>query len=66
MNIIEACVEHKVKRLIYTSSPSVVFDGVNGIYNGDESLPYPTKVLNKNQGPTASLLLNCYLQSVSS
>ncbi|KAL1830723.1 hypothetical protein ACET3Z_000374 [Daucus carota] len=43
VNIIEACVEHKVKRLIYTSSPSVVFDGVNGIYNGDESLPYPTK-----------------------
>ncbi|XP_074347830.1 3beta-hydroxysteroid-dehydrogenase/decarboxylase-like [Apium graveolens] len=43
VNIIEACVEHKVKRLIYTSSPSVVFDGVNGIYNGDESLPYSAK-----------------------
>ncbi|KAK1393690.1 3beta-hydroxysteroid-dehydrogenase/decarboxylase [Heracleum sosnowskyi] len=43
VNIIEACVEHKVKRLIYTSSPSVVFDGVHGIYNGDESLPYPAK-----------------------
>ncbi|GMP97338.1 hypothetical protein CsSME_00045631 [Camellia sinensis var. sinensis] len=44
-NIIDACVEHKVKRLIYTSSPSVVFDGVHGIINGDESLPYPAKVL---------------------
>ncbi|KAK1386512.1 3beta-hydroxysteroid-dehydrogenase/decarboxylase [Heracleum sosnowskyi] len=43
VNVIEACVELKVKRLIYTSSPSVVFDGVNGNFNGDESLPYPTK-----------------------
>ncbi|CAL5356441.1 unnamed protein product [Camellia sinensis] len=42
-NIIDACVEHKVKRLIYTSSPSVVFDGVHGKINGDESLPYPAK-----------------------
>ncbi|KAL7112074.1 hypothetical protein ACP275_05G130200 [Erythranthe tilingii] len=42
-NIIDACVELKVKRLIYTSSPSVVFDGVHGIFNGDESLPYPSK-----------------------
>ncbi|KAJ8549824.1 hypothetical protein K7X08_033531 [Anisodus acutangulus] len=42
-NIIDACVELKVKRLIYTSSPSVVFDGVNGILDGDESLPYPAK-----------------------
>ncbi|EOY30083.1 hypothetical protein QUC31_020442 [Theobroma cacao] len=40
-NVIEACVELKVKRLIYTSSPSVVFDGVHGIFNGNESLPYP-------------------------
>ncbi|KAL8087666.1 hypothetical protein AgCh_037713 [Apium graveolens] len=43
VNVIESCVELKVKRLIYTSSPSVVFDGVNGTLNGDESLPYPTK-----------------------
>ncbi|KAL3344220.1 hypothetical protein AABB24_023583 [Solanum stoloniferum] len=42
-NVIDACVELKVKRLIYTSSPSVVFDGVHGIINGDESLPYPLK-----------------------
>nr|XP_009765316.1 PREDICTED: 3beta-hydroxysteroid-dehydrogenase/decarboxylase isoform 1-like [Nicotiana sylvestris] len=42
-NIIDACIELKVKRLIYTSSPSVVFDGVHGILNGDESLPYPAK-----------------------
>lgn len=42
-NVIDACVELKVKRLVYTSSPSVVFDGVHGILNGDESLPYPPK-----------------------
>ncbi|XP_058779720.1 3beta-hydroxysteroid-dehydrogenase/decarboxylase-like isoform X2 [Vicia villosa] len=42
-NVIEACVELKVKRLIYTSSPSVVFDGVNAVHNGNESLPYPPK-----------------------
>eukprot|EP00268_Persea_americana_P027673 TRINITY_DN269_c4_g1_i4.p1 TRINITY_DN269_c4_g1~~TRINITY_DN269_c4_g1_i4.p1 ORF type:complete len:568 (-),score=88.01 TRINITY_DN269_c4_g1_i4:283-1986(-) len=42
-NVIDACIECKVKRLIYTSSPSVVFDGVHGIYNGDESMPYPDK-----------------------
>ncbi|KAF7844594.1 3beta-hydroxysteroid-dehydrogenase/decarboxylase [Senna tora] len=42
-NVIDACVQLKVRRLIYTSSPSVVFDGVHGIMNGDESLPYPPK-----------------------
>ncbi|KAL5559587.1 hypothetical protein UlMin_035798 [Ulmus minor] len=42
-NVIDACTELKVKRLIYTSSPSVVFDGVHGILNGDESLPYPSQ-----------------------
>ncbi|KAF5748373.1 hypothetical protein HS088_TW04G00326 [Tripterygium wilfordii] len=42
-NVIDACVELNVKRLIYTSSPSVVFDGIHGIINGNESLPYPAK-----------------------
>ncbi|XP_020600113.1 3beta-hydroxysteroid-dehydrogenase/decarboxylase-like isoform X2 [Phalaenopsis equestris] len=42
-NVIDACIECKVKRLIYTSSPSVVFDGIHGIYNGKESMPYPIK-----------------------
>ena len=44
-NVIDACTKLNVKRLIYTSSPSVVFDGVHGIHNGDESLPYAAKVL---------------------
>ncbi|XP_014494720.1 3beta-hydroxysteroid-dehydrogenase/decarboxylase-like isoform X1 [Vigna radiata var. radiata] len=39
-NVIDACVEQRVKRLIYTSSPSVVFDGVHGIHNADETMPY--------------------------
>ncbi|KAJ8767369.1 hypothetical protein K2173_017413 [Erythroxylum novogranatense] len=44
-NVIDACVELKVKRLIYTSSASVVFDGIHEILNGDESLPYPSKTI---------------------
>lgn len=46
-NVIDACIELKVKRLVYTSSPTVVFDGIHGIFNGDESLPYPTKVIHE-------------------
>jgi nucleoside-diphosphate-sugar epimerase len=43
-NVIDACLRCKAKRLIYTSSPSVVFDGIHGIFNADESMPYPDKV----------------------
>ncbi|MDN5278521.1 MAG: 2-alkyl-3-oxoalkanoate reductase [Clostridiales bacterium] len=39
-NIVKACLEKSVKRLIYTSSPSVVFSHGN-IEGADESLPYP-------------------------
>lgn len=42
-NVISACHECKIKKLIYMSSPSVVFDGVHDIVNGVESLPYPEK-----------------------
>ncbi|KAK4752403.1 hypothetical protein SAY87_021201 [Trapa incisa] len=42
-NVIDACIELKVKSLIYTSSPSVVSDGIHPIFNGDESLPYAAK-----------------------
>ncbi len=44
LNVISACQQNGVQRLIYTSSPSVVFDGADHI-NADESLPYPTKWL---------------------
>ncbi|KAG6770443.1 hypothetical protein POTOM_026126 [Populus tomentosa] len=62
-NVIDACVELKVKRLIYTSSASVVFDGIHGIINGDESLPYTDKPLDsysatKAEGEAAILKAN--------
>lgn len=39
-NVIDACRRHGVRRLVHTSSPSVVFDGrdMEGV---DESVPYP-------------------------
>jgi len=39
-HVINACLEHGVRQLVYTSSPSVVFDGrdMEGV---DESVPYP-------------------------
>ncbi|KAL8479524.1 hypothetical protein ACS0TY_026426 [Phlomoides rotata] len=39
-NVINACRECKVKRLIYNSSADVIFDDVRDIRGGDESLPY--------------------------
>ena len=39
-NVIKACRELGITRLVYTSSPSVVFAG-DDIEGGDESLPYP-------------------------
>lgn len=38
-NVLKACIEHKVPRLVYTSTFNVVFGG-QVIENGDESLPY--------------------------
>ena len=50
LNVIKACKEAGVKRLIYTSSPSVVFDGgdMEGV---DESVPYPTHYEATTPGP---------------
>ena len=39
-NVIAACRRHAVRRLIYTSSPSVIFDG-RDMQGVDESVPYP-------------------------
>nr|XP_051188091.1 3beta-hydroxysteroid-dehydrogenase/decarboxylase-like isoform X2 [Lolium perenne] len=44
-NVVEACNTCKVKKLIYTSSSGVVFDGVHGLFSVDESTPYPDKVI---------------------
>ena len=38
-NVLSACRKWQVKRLVYTSTPSVVFNG-DSIRGGDESLPY--------------------------
>ncbi len=43
-NVIKACQALGVRRLIYTSSPSVVHDG-RPHENADESLPYPQRYL---------------------
>jgi len=43
-NVIAGCVQHRVPKLVYTSSPSVTFDG--GDQEGvDESAPYPDRWL---------------------
>ncbi len=39
-NVIAACRLHAIGRLVYTGSPSVVFDGAD-VEGADESLPYP-------------------------
>ncbi len=41
-NVIESCKRQQVGRLVYTSTPSVVFDGTD-MEGADESLPYPAK-----------------------
>jgi nucleoside-diphosphate-sugar epimerase len=39
-NVIDACRQHGIKRLVHTSSPSVVFDGTD-MEGVDESVAYP-------------------------
>lgn len=41
-NIIKACREAKIQKLVYTSTPSVIYNG-KGIEGDNESLPYPEK-----------------------
>ncbi len=41
-HVIDACKKHGVLRLVFTSSPSVVFDGTD-MEGVDESVPYPEK-----------------------
>ena len=39
-NVIDACRQYGIRKLVYTSSPSVVFDGTD-MEGVDESVPYP-------------------------
>ncbi|MCM2265705.1 MAG: NAD-dependent epimerase/dehydratase family protein [Desulfuromonadales bacterium] len=41
-NVVVACRSNGIGRLVYTSSPSVVFDG-SDVEGGDETLPYPPR-----------------------
>jgi nucleoside-diphosphate-sugar epimerase len=43
-NVVAACRAQNVPRLVYTSSPSVIYDGSDH-RNADESLPYPADYL---------------------
>ncbi len=43
-NIIQGCLANNVTKLVYTSTPSVVFNREN-IENGDESMPYAKRFL---------------------
>lgn len=43
-NVLDACVEGAVERLVYTSSSSVTFAGKDAL-DADESMPYPDKHL---------------------
>lgn len=40
--VLEACRENRVRRLVFTGSPSVVFDG-GDVDGWDESAPYPSR-----------------------
>jgi nucleoside-diphosphate-sugar epimerase len=44
LNLLEAARNHQIVRFVYTSSPSVIFDGSDHI-NADERLPYPDDYL---------------------
>ncbi len=43
-HVLEACRKHQITRLIYTSSPSVIYDGADHL-NVDESYPYASRYL---------------------
>lgn len=43
-NVVEACKANNVRKLVFTSSASVVFNGLPLRY-GDERLPYPERVI---------------------
>ncbi|KAI3828960.1 hypothetical protein L1987_03072 [Smallanthus sonchifolius] len=62
-NVIGACQECKVKRLIYNSTADVVLDNSHDIHNGNETLLYATKFKNiyselKAQAEVTVLLAN--------
>lgn len=58
-NIIEACKQNNVQKLVYVSSASVVFNGSH-VLNGDETIPYPSRYIDyysKTKGEAEKLVL---------
>ena len=62
-NVLQACVEHGIARLVYTSSPSVTFAGTDQV-GVDESEPYPEYYLNE-YGRTKAIAERRVLESNS-
>lgn len=60
-NVIAACRQNGVQRLIYTSSPSVVFDGTD-MEGVDESAPYP-RTFHAHYPRTKALAEQCVLEA---
>ena len=60
-NVIDACIFHNVPRLIYTSTPSVVFNGSN-LEGIDESFPYPSKY-NADYPATKAMAEQCVVRA---
>jgi len=52
-NVINACIKHKVRKLIFTSSASVIFDG-SDLINATESARYPQKPASFYSGTKAT------------
>jgi len=44
-NVVDQCIEHGVRKLVYTSSGGVVYDGQSDLITADERLDYPTTAL---------------------
>lgn len=62
-NIISGCIQHHVSRLIYTSSPSVIFDGTD-MEGVDESVNYPDKFY-AHYPKTKAIAEKCVLKATS-
>ncbi|MGW8180600.1 MAG: NAD-dependent epimerase/dehydratase family protein, partial [bacterium] len=75
LNILRACRSHRIRKLVYTSSPSVIFDG-SDLEGVDESVGYPKRynaaypetkaiaeraVLNQNDESLATVSLRPHL-----
>jgi len=54
--VIDACIQLKIPRLVYTSTIDVVMDSVHGHLGGDESLPYPADPRRMNRYAYSKML----------